>query len=169
MVDIKRPRAIKPYIGAFQTHNLKVAGSNPAPATNKIKGLSHGLRQRQHDERVQLAAVHKAARLELQSAYLAEQRRIRLERARRQPKGLAAFLGRVTGIALMTKKRCSAIATANATAPISPCARPCGRPSRTSAARSPAAMNYSSPIYGAVRGRWIRSKSASGKRWKPPR
>jgi hypothetical protein len=49
-------------------------------------------------------AAQKAARHEQQSAYLAEQKRIRLERAQRKPKGLAAFLGRVTGIALITRK-----------------------------------------------------------------
>jgi MobA/VirD2-like, nuclease domain len=62
------------------------------------------LRQRQHEERIQLAAAHKSARQELTSAYLAEQRRVRLERGRRRPKGLAAFLGRVTGVALITRK-----------------------------------------------------------------
>jgi len=29
-----------PAKGIYQAHNLKVAGSNPAPATNKIKGLA---------------------------------------------------------------------------------------------------------------------------------
>lgn len=62
------------------------------------------LRKRQHEERMQLAAAQKTAQRELKSAYLAEQKRIRLDRARRKPKGLAAFLGRVTGIALITRK-----------------------------------------------------------------
>lgn len=62
------------------------------------------LRQRQHEERTRLAAEQKAARQALKFAYLAEQKRIRAERARRRPNGLAAFLGRVTGIALITRK-----------------------------------------------------------------
>src|SRR5690606_15628250 len=40
----------------------------------------------------------------LKAAYLAAQKRVRVERARREPKGLAAFLGRWSGIALVTKK-----------------------------------------------------------------
>jgi hypothetical protein len=69
-----------------------------------LEGKAAALRQRQHEERIQLVAAQKAARHEQQSAYLAEQKRIRLERAQRKPKGLAAFLGRVTGIALITRK-----------------------------------------------------------------
>ncbi len=70
----------------------------------QVEGEAAALRQRQHEERMQLAAVQKAARQKLKSAYLAEQKRIRLERARRKPTGLAAFLGRVTGVALITRK-----------------------------------------------------------------
>ncbi len=62
------------------------------------------LRKQQHEERATLAAAQQAARRELKSAYLSEGKRIRLERARRKPKGLAAFLGRVTGVALITRK-----------------------------------------------------------------
>ena len=40
----------------------------------------------------------------LRAAYLAAVRRIRIERARRRPTGLAAFLGRVSGVALIRKK-----------------------------------------------------------------
>jgi hypothetical protein len=69
-----------------------------------LEGEAAALRHRQHEERMQLVAAQKAARHEQQSAYLAEQKRIRLERAQRKLKGLAAFLGRVTGIALITRK-----------------------------------------------------------------
>jgi MobA/VirD2-like, nuclease domain len=62
------------------------------------------LRQQQHQERAALAAAQQSVRRELKSAYLSEGNRIRLERARRKPKGLAAFLGRVTGVALITRK-----------------------------------------------------------------
>ena len=40
----------------------------------------------------------------LKAGYLAETKRIRTRRAQRQPRRLAAFLGRVTGVALVTKK-----------------------------------------------------------------
>jgi hypothetical protein len=62
------------------------------------------LRRQQHDERVQLAAVHKSERQALKESYMAAQRRIRLARARRRPRGLAAFLGRVSGVALIIRK-----------------------------------------------------------------
>jgi len=57
-----------------------------------------------HEERLDLAAAHKTARQKQKSDYLAAIRRIRLRRARRRPRGLAAFLGRVTGVTLITKK-----------------------------------------------------------------
>jgi hypothetical protein len=62
------------------------------------------LKERQREEREQLAAEHTSARQDLKAQYLAESRRVRIDRARRAPKGLAAFLGRVSGIALITKK-----------------------------------------------------------------
>ena len=60
--------------------------------------------ERQRQERAQLAAQHAAARRQLRAEYLAERRRIRIERARNAPKGVAAFLGRVTGVALIIRK-----------------------------------------------------------------
>lgn len=62
------------------------------------------LRRQQHDERVRLAATHKAEQRRLKASYLAVQRRIRIERARRRPRGLAAFLGRISGVAVITRK-----------------------------------------------------------------
>lgn len=62
------------------------------------------VRRQQHDERVQLAAVQKTERQQLKGFYLAAQRRMRIERARRRPRGLATFLGRVSGVALIVRK-----------------------------------------------------------------
>lgn len=61
------------------------------------------LKQEQHQERLALAKEQKAERRKLQADYLAQRRRIRRGRSEMRPKGLAAFLGRVTGIALITK------------------------------------------------------------------
>ncbi|MGD9537125.1 MAG: relaxase/mobilization nuclease domain-containing protein [Alphaproteobacteria bacterium] len=47
---------------------------------------------------------HLAARRKLTAAYLAERRATKIARAENRPKGLVAFLGRVTGISLITKK-----------------------------------------------------------------
>lgn len=70
----------------------------------EVEAQATHLRRRQHEERVQLAAAQKSERRRLKLAYLAAQRRIRIQRARRRPRGLAAFLGRVSGVALVVRK-----------------------------------------------------------------
>lgn len=62
------------------------------------------LGQRQRQERQELERAHRAARDALRREYLASQRQIRQEREQRKPKGLAAFLGRVTGVELIRRK-----------------------------------------------------------------
>lgn len=62
------------------------------------------LRQRHHEARCQGAAAQKVARETLRNAHLTEIRRLREERYNRRPQGLAAFLGRVTGIDLLRRK-----------------------------------------------------------------
>ena len=62
------------------------------------------LKARQRRERSDLARQQKQERSTLRAAYLDEMKRRRVERARHAPKGLAAFLGRITGVALLTKK-----------------------------------------------------------------
>ncbi|MCP5299105.1 MAG: relaxase/mobilization nuclease domain-containing protein [Chromatiaceae bacterium] len=63
-----------------------------------------GLRAQQRQERQELEREHRTARDALRREYLARQRQIRLERERRKPKGLAAFLGRVSGVELIRRK-----------------------------------------------------------------
>jgi hypothetical protein len=62
------------------------------------------LRRQHRDERAQLAALHMTERQRLKASYLAAQRRIRMDRARRRPRGLAAFLGKVSGVSLVIRK-----------------------------------------------------------------
>lgn len=62
------------------------------------------LSQLQALERRELAEQQRQARAALTSAYLAQVRSVRQERELNAPTGLAAFLGRVTGMALVTKK-----------------------------------------------------------------
>lgn len=62
------------------------------------------LRARQARERTDLLLRQKDDRSALRTAYLGEMKRRRIERARHAPKGLAAFLGRITGVALITRK-----------------------------------------------------------------
>ena len=52
----------------------------------------------------ELATRQKDARAVLRQGYLQETKRIRLDRAAHRPQGLAAFIGRITGVELITKK-----------------------------------------------------------------
>ena len=62
------------------------------------------LHERQHKQRQSLAKEQRAGRDHHRAAYLAETRHIRKERYERRPQGLAAFLGRVSGVELVRKK-----------------------------------------------------------------
>lgn len=69
-----------------------------------IEHQAKDLTPRQAGDRNKLAEQQQLERAALKSAYLAQVRSVRQERARGRPTGLAAFLGRVTGLALVTKK-----------------------------------------------------------------
>ena len=56
------------------------------------------------DERLGLDAAQLADRRSMKSTYLEEVRAVRAQREATKPTGLAAFLGRVTGVALITSK-----------------------------------------------------------------
>lgn len=62
------------------------------------------LRQKQHHDRVALAGNQKALRSARRAAYLMQSRRLRKEREVRKPTGLAAFLGKVSGVELLKKR-----------------------------------------------------------------
>ncbi len=101
----QRRKAIEEFEKAREQSEQVIAHlKHQAARREKLEGESARLRERQRHERAQLAAEHKTARQALKADYLAEKRQIRTERARNAPKGLAAFLGRITGIALITKK-----------------------------------------------------------------
>lgn len=70
------------------------------PLEQESKGLEAWQRQGRGD----FATRQKEGRAALRQNYLLETRRIRLDRAAHRPKGLAAFLGRITGVELITKK-----------------------------------------------------------------
>lgn len=61
-------------------------------------------KQRHHAAREALARRQREQRENRRAAYLAQKRFIRLKRAEHRPKGLAAFLGRITGINLVRTK-----------------------------------------------------------------
>lgn len=62
------------------------------------------LKSLQGRERKELLARQRQERSALRAAFLADMKQRRIERARNRPTGLAAFLGRITGVSLITKK-----------------------------------------------------------------
>lgn len=101
----QRRKAIEEFEKArAQSEQVIAQLKHQAARRAKLEREAARLRERQRQERGQLAAEHGSARQALKAGYLAEVRRVRTERARNAPKGLAAFLGRITGIALITKK-----------------------------------------------------------------
>lgn len=74
------------------------------PRRQAVEQEAKALSERQRQARHEHAEHQKEARGQLRQGYLQEARRIKIERAAHRPKGLAAFLGRVTGVELITKK-----------------------------------------------------------------
>ncbi len=56
------------------------------------------LKQKHHKQRLKLAYQQKRERLDLRQDYLKERQTIRLERFKNKPRGLAAFLGQISGV-----------------------------------------------------------------------
>lgn len=75
-----------------------------AARRQKVEAAQASLRARQRDERAALARDQLAARRALKARYLAEMRRVKAARAAARPTGLAAFLGRVTGVSFVIAK-----------------------------------------------------------------
>lgn len=59
---------------------------------------------KQRATRLAFSQMQKQERIAFRHGYLQESRRIKLDRAAHRPRGLAAFIGRVTGVELITKK-----------------------------------------------------------------
>lgn len=62
------------------------------------------LKDREGQERRVLADQHRMARADLRAGYLSQSRAIKMKRYQHRPTGLAAFLGRVTGVELIRNK-----------------------------------------------------------------
>jgi hypothetical protein len=74
------------------------------PRRQAVELEAMALTERQRRVRHQHSDQQKADRLEFRQRFLQESRRIKIERATNRPKGLAEFLGRITGVALITQK-----------------------------------------------------------------
>ena len=71
-----------------------------AAIEREVKTLSG----KQQAARLAFSQMQKSERLSFRQGYLQESRSIRHERAAHRPQGLAAFIGRITGVELITKK-----------------------------------------------------------------
>lgn len=74
------------------------------PRRQKIEQEEKALAERQRQDRHQFSEQQKQVRAVLRQGHLQESQRIKIERAANRPKGLAAFIGRITGVELITKK-----------------------------------------------------------------
>ena len=77
---------------------------NHAERRKEVEQAQTVLSQKQHQERVGLAANQKALLGARRAAFLMQSKQIRKERFERKPTGLAAFLGRVSGMELLKKQ-----------------------------------------------------------------
>jgi hypothetical protein len=67
----------------------------------KLEAEQSSLRKSQHEDRLDLAKRHKADKLKMRGAHIAETKRIKADRYKNSPVGLAAFLGRISGVELL--------------------------------------------------------------------
>jgi hypothetical protein len=74
------------------------------PRRRDVEQEAKGIVDRQRQARQEFSGRQKHERLAFRQGYLQESRRIKLDRAAHRPQGLAAFIGRVTGVELITKK-----------------------------------------------------------------
>ncbi|HYK79328.1 MAG TPA: hypothetical protein VEU95_06850 [Micropepsaceae bacterium] len=74
------------------------------PRRQAVESEATSLDDRQRHSRQEFSARQKQERMAFRQGYLQESRRIKLDRAANRPHGLAAFIGRITGVELITKK-----------------------------------------------------------------
>jgi hypothetical protein len=74
------------------------------PRRRDVEQEAKALADRQRHARQGFSERQKQERLGFRQGYLQESRRIRLDRAAHRPQGLAGFIGRITGVELITKK-----------------------------------------------------------------
>lgn len=105
----KRAAAHRKHIEAHLENERRESAVDELETRQKVRREAldkdqAALRQRQHREREDLAVDHKGERATLRDAHLAQTRHIRQEREQNKSRGLAAFLGRVTGVAAIRKQ-----------------------------------------------------------------
>ena len=78
--------------------------SKQQPRRLTVEQEAKGLADRQRQARHEFSERQKQERMAFRQGYLQESRSIRRDRAAHRPTGLAAFIGRITGVELITKK-----------------------------------------------------------------
>jgi hypothetical protein len=78
--------------------------SKQQPRRLTVEHEAKGLADRQRQVRQEFSERQKQERMAFRQGYLQESRSIRRDRAAHRPTGLAAFIGRITGVELITKK-----------------------------------------------------------------
>jgi hypothetical protein len=73
------------------------------PRRQALEGEAKALAEHQRQARQEFGARQWGERAALRQSYLQESLRIKIERAANKPKGLAGFLGRISGVELITK------------------------------------------------------------------
>lgn len=74
------------------------------PRRQAVEREANVLAERQRKSRQEFSARQWGERMALRRSYLQESARIRHERSANKPKGLAAFLGRISGVEMITKR-----------------------------------------------------------------
>ena len=89
---------------AKEQHRRDELQRKQQPRRHSVEQEAKALDDRQRHARYQHSERQKADRSEFRHRFLQESRRIKVERAANRPKGLAEFLGRITGVALITQR-----------------------------------------------------------------
>jgi hypothetical protein len=89
---------------AFEKGRREDLQRRQQPRRRDVEQEAKGLADRQRLARQEFSGRQKQERLAFRLGYLQESRRVRLDRAAHRPTGLAAFIGRISGVELITKK-----------------------------------------------------------------
>jgi hypothetical protein len=101
----KHRKAIEEHIKAEQRADKLADLKKMQQARRRnMEAAQEAVRQKQKAERQELTLQHEGERKSLRAAYVVQAKQIKQKRTQNRPTGLAAFLGRVSGVALVAKK-----------------------------------------------------------------
>ena len=97
------PISYRPPVDLCEEFHQRIKKSDLSVSAFITKAI-FGQNAPRQSRRLALATKHKNAQEILRSRHITETKRIKIERSHNRPKGLAGFLGRVTGVELVRKK-----------------------------------------------------------------